>query len=214
VSVVELGKPSIESLVKGVSVLPVLTVNSCEEAIGVSQALLEGGLGAVEITLRTPVAIEALAAVKRELPELIVAAGTVTNAEELAAVIDAGVDFGVSPATTPRLFDAIDEAGLPFLPGVATPSEALFALERGLNHLKLFPAQSVGGLGLLKSLSGPLSAARFCPTGGLNAGNFTDFLQLPNVFCVGGSWMVTGDDLAQQNWPAIRAAAATCVQKP
>ncbi len=197
---------------KRLKVLPVLTVRTCEEAVSVSRALLAGGIEGVEITLRTPVAIEALAAVKQELPELVVAAGTVTNAKELQAVMDAGVDFGVSPASTAALFDAIDEIGLPFLPGVATPSEALSAMERGFHHLKLFPAQSVGGLSLLKSLSAPLSAAKFCPTGGLNEKNFTEFLQLPNVFCVGGSWMVSADTLEQKNWDAISLAAQQTMQ--
>ncbi len=192
---------------QSVQVLPVLTVANPDQAVQLCQALYKGGINAVEITLRTAAGLESLATVKKELPEVIVAAGTVNNAEQVAAVKAAGVDFGVSPAATPSLLSAITEAELPFIPGVATPSEAMYAAERGFNHLKLFPATAVGGLKLLKSIAAPLPQLGFCPTGGLNQDNFLDFLNLPNVYCVGGSWMVNSADLDAGNWQAITDAA-------
>ena len=198
---------NIQKILGQTSILPVLTVESPEEAVELSRALLRGGIKAVEITLRTAAALESLAAVKQELPEMIVAAGTVLTAQDAIAVKRAGVDFAVSPATSTKLYDAVDEVGLLFLPGVATPGEVLKGLEREYEYFKLFPAVAVGGLSLLKSLSAPLAKAKFCPTGGLNQTNFCEFLALPNVFCVGGSWMVPTDKVRGESWDEITLLA-------
>ncbi|MEH6551532.1 MAG: bifunctional 4-hydroxy-2-oxoglutarate aldolase/2-dehydro-3-deoxy-phosphogluconate aldolase [Pseudomonadales bacterium] len=203
----------ISEVLSQISILPVLVVDSPDQAVDLSRALLAGGINAVEITLRTDAALEALAAVKQSIPELLVSAGTVRTPQEVQAVMDAGVDFGVSPAATPRLYDAVAELGLPFLPGVATPSEVLAGMERGFDHFKLFPAEAVGGLNLLRSMTSPLAGMKFCPTGGLNQENFTNYLALPCVFCVGGSWMVPGDLLAAGDWNAITALAKAAVEK-
>lgn len=197
----------LSQILETVQVLPVLTVDSPDQAVQLCKALHNGGINAVEITLRTSAALESLRVVKQELPELIVSAGTVTNARQVAAVVDAGVDFGVSPASTPNLLNSINEAGLPFIPGVASPSEAMAAAELGFKQLKLFPATAVGGLKLLKSIAAPLPEISFCPTGGLNQDNFIEFLNLTNVYCVGGSWMVNSDTLNAGDWSAITAAA-------
>lgn len=198
---------ALTDIVNNVQVLPVLTVTSPSQAVNLCQALYQGGIQAVEITLRTEAALAALAQVKQALPQLIVSAGTVCTPEQVNQVADIGVDFGVSPAATANLLNTIKDRGLPFIPGVATPSEAMFAAELGFNHAKLFPATAVGGLKLLKSLAAPLPHLKFCPTGGLNQENFIDFLQLPNVFCVGGSWMVDAELLKAEDWNGIAAAA-------
>ena len=180
----------LEQLLSNVELLPVVTVADTDDALRLAEKLQNSGLNAVEITLRTDAALQSLSAVKSAFPDLTVAAGTVVNAEQMQAVADAGVDFAVSPGMTRELVDASLQANLPYLPGVATPSEMLVAGELGFCYLKLFPAMSVGGLSLLKSIAAPLPQFKFCPTGGLNEGNYEEFLALPNVVCVGGSWMV------------------------
>ena len=184
-------------------VLPVLTVNDPERAIRLCVALQRGGMRGVEITLRTPEAFQAIRAVKRTLPELTLAAGTVMNADAMMEARDAGADFAVSPGFTASLADCADAQNYPWLPGVATASETMAALERGLGCFKLFPAAALNGLDLLRSFAGPLARARFCPTGGLTLANFRKYLALPNVVCVGGSWMVPNDRIADEDWSAI-----------
>ncbi len=180
------------AMLKAAQLLPVVTVSSVEQALELSGELLRQGLTAVEITLRSAAALPALTAVKQAYPELLVAAGTVNTPTQMQAVAEAGVDFAVSPGTTPALIAASQTLALPYLPGVATPSEMLAAGERGLEYLKLYPAVAVGGVALLKSIASPLAQFKFCPTGGLNESNYEEFLVLPNVVCVGGSWMVPG----------------------
>jgi 2-dehydro-3-deoxyphosphogluconate aldolase / (4S)-4-hydroxy-2-oxoglutarate aldolase len=186
-----------------INVLPVLTVTDIDMAIDLCSALQRGGVNAVEITLRTAAGLEALSEVKKALPEMIVAAGTVTTIDAMDAVAKAGAAFAVSPGMTTALVKHAAKIDLPFLPGTATPSEMLQGAELGLSNFKLFPAAAVGGLALLKSLAGPLSDFRFCPTGGLNQNNFMDYLSLPNVVCVGGSWMVPGDLLEKKDWDGV-----------
>lgn len=194
---------NIKAVLANTSIMPILTVDSVEQALKTSEALLKGGINAVEVTLRTAAGLDAIKAIKQELPNMIVGAGTVVNAKDAEAVKLAGVDFAVSPATTERLYDAIAAVDLPFLPGVATPSEVLSGMERGFEHFKLFPAVAVGGKALLKSIAPPLAAAKFCPTGGLNPNNFIEFLALSNVFCIGGSWMVSQPLLDAEDWQGI-----------
>ncbi len=190
-----------------VPVIPVLEFHSVDEALHVSEALVTGGLPLLEITLRTPVALEAIKAVAAALPQACVGAGTVLNVEQLHAVRDAGAQFAVSPGLTPALAEGAQGAGISLLPGVATASEAMAALEAGFTFLKFFPAQAAGGVPMLKSLGGPLPQLRFCPTGGIDAALAPTYLALPNVVCVGGSWVVPKDAVAIGDWGRIRTLA-------
>ncbi|AQV97654.1 2-dehydro-3-deoxyphosphogluconate aldolase [Cupriavidus necator] len=190
-----------------VPVIPVLEFHSVDEALHVSEALVSGGLPLLEITLRTPVALEAIRAVAAALPQACVGAGTVLNVDQLHAVRDAGAQFAVSPGLTPALAEGAKGAGISLLPGVATASEAMAALEAGFTFLKFFPAQAAGGVPMLKSLGGPLPQLRFCPTGGIDAALAPTYLALPNVVCVGGSWVVPKDAVASGDWGRIRTLA-------
>lgn len=201
---------SLHSLLQSTRVLPVLISNTVEQALAATRAVERGGLKAVEITLRTSAALEAIAAVKAAMPDFVVAAGTVKNREDVKAVARAGADFAVSPGFTSSMAEAAAEEGLPLLPGVATPSEILHALELGLSHFKLFPAGAVGGIPLLKALASPFEGVMFCPTGGINESNFRDYLALPNVICVGGSWMVAPELIQQAQWEEVERRAQAC----
>ena len=162
---------------------------------------------AEEITLRTAAALDSIRAVKAEVPGILVAAGTVTNPDEMAAAVAAGADFCVSPGSTDRLLRAASEAGVDFVPGVATASEVMMGMDYGYQSFKLFPAVAVGGMKLLKSLAGPYPDIRFCPTGGLTPENFREFLALPNVICCGGSWMVADELVNAGSWDEIERLA-------
>lgn len=197
---------------RDIKILPVLTVRSVDEALGLVGALRDGGLKAVEITLRTPVAVEALRHVKQAFPDLIVSAGTISSAKDVEIVSAIGVEFAVSPGLTPNILTSARENNLTLLPGVATPSEILLGMEWGLNCFKLFPAEAVGGVPLLKSLAAPLASASFCPTGGINQKNLAAYQTLPNVICVGGSWMVDQRALDNKDWKAIAAGARVCTE--
>ncbi len=194
-------------------IIPVVTVDNEQQAIDLTQALIAGGISVVEITLRTPGAIAAIRAVKENVPDAIVLAGTIVTPENMALVHAAGADGAISPAFSTTLVKAAQALNLPFLPGVATPSEVLAGMEIGLSEFKLFPAAAVGGIALLKSLYAPLPTARFCPTGGLTMDNFTSYLALPNVMCIGGSWMVPRELIERGNWDAITEIAARSVRK-
>ncbi|MAT95111.1 MAG: keto-deoxy-phosphogluconate aldolase [Halioglobus sp.] len=188
-------------------VLPVVTPRGVDVTVRTAEALLAGGMRAVEITLRTPDALDSLRAVKQRLPELVVAAGTVRDAASVDAAVDAGADFCVSPGISGAMLDACAARGVPFLPGVATASEVLLGTSAGLSLFKLFPAVAVGGMELLRSLRGPFPEVRFCPTGGLGPDNYRDFLALPNVICCGGSWMVAADLIDNERWDRVEALA-------
>ncbi|AGW93719.1 bifunctional 4-hydroxy-2-oxoglutarate aldolase/2-dehydro-3-deoxy-phosphogluconate aldolase [Cupriavidus sp. DF5525] len=190
-----------------VPVIPVLEFHSVDEALHVSEALVAGGLPLLEITLRTPVALEAIKAVAAALPQACVGAGTVLTVDQLHAVRGAGAQFAVSPGLTPALAAGAQGAGISLLPGVATASEAMAALEAGFTFLKFFPAQAAGGVPMLKSLGGPLPQLRFCPTGGIDVALAPSYLALPNVVCVGGSWVVPKDAVASGDWGRIRTLA-------
>lgn len=171
-------------------VLPVIQVDRAEDILPIGEALIEGGINALEITLRTPAGLAAIELAKKSLPEAIVCAGTVTTTEQLHAAVDSGAEFIVTPGITEKLLGEADRKSIEILPGIASPSELMLAREFGLGYFKLFPASIVGGLGMLKAMAGPFPDVRFCPTGGLNSDNFMEYLSLDNVFCVGGSWMV------------------------
>lgn len=194
-------------------VVPVIALHDVAHAVPLAQALLAGGIDVMEITLRTPQGLPAIAAVARAVPQMVVGAGTVTRVAEVQQVIDAGATFALSPGCTPALADAVLNAGLPFVPGVMTPSEVMAARDRGFALQKLFPAGPAGGLAMLQALAGPLADVRFCPTCGVNPDNVGTFLAQPNVALVGGSWLSPADALASGDWARItRLAQAATAQ--
>jgi 2-dehydro-3-deoxyphosphogluconate aldolase / (4S)-4-hydroxy-2-oxoglutarate aldolase len=193
-------------------VIPVVVIEDVRAAVPMARALVAGGIPAIEVTLRTAAALEAVRAIAAEVEGAVVGVGTVLGAADLRAAQQAGARFAVSPGATTRLLDAADEIDLPLLPGAATASEAMALLERGYTHMKFFPAVPAGGARLLAAWAGPLPQLRLCPTGGINLANAADFLMLPQVLCVGGSWLTPADKLARGDWAGIeqlaRAASA------
>jgi 2-dehydro-3-deoxyphosphogluconate aldolase/(4S)-4-hydroxy-2-oxoglutarate aldolase len=193
-------------------VIPVVVVDDASHAVPLAQALLRGGVRVIELTLRTPAALAAIERVAAEVPGIVIGAGTVTTPEHAEQAAKAGAAFLVTPGSTDRVLDAAEDTGLPFLPGVATVSEAMRLVERGLTSLKFFPAEAAGGVDYLKSIGGPLPGLRFCPTGGITPESAPRYLALPNVGCVGGSWLAPKDALASGDFARIedlaRAAAA------
>ncbi len=188
-------------------VIPVLTVASVEDALGQAKALVAGGLYAIEVTLRTPSAIAAIAAIAQQIPGAVVGAGTIVSVAQIDEAVAAGARFLVSPGATPALAKAAAGSPVPFLPGCATASEAMALREFGFRALKLFPAEAVGGVKLLASLAAPLGDLRFCPTGGIDLAKASDYLRLPNVACVGGSWMLPKDALARGDYAVVEKLA-------
>ena len=189
-------------------VVPVIVIEHLEHAVPLAQALVDGGLPVLEVTLRSDVAMQAIHEISQAVTGAIVGVGTVTRPEQFEQSIEAGARFAVSPGLTDALLAASRNVDLPFLPGVFTPSEVMRAHEQGFNALKLFPAQQAGGIGMLKAMQGPLPGMKFCPTGGIGADNFIDFLQLSNVACVGGSWVCPADAVLNQDWNQISQLAA------
>ncbi|MEU6998261.1 bifunctional 4-hydroxy-2-oxoglutarate aldolase/2-dehydro-3-deoxy-phosphogluconate aldolase [Nonomuraea sp. NPDC046570] len=189
-------------------VIPVVVIDDVETAVPLARALVSGGLPVIEVTLRTAAALEAVARIAAEVPDAIIGAGTIRTSADISASVGAGAKFLVSPGTTPSLVDALLASGVPFLPGAATASEVMALAERGLNELKFFPAEAAGGLPYLKSLGGPLPDVRFCPTGGIRPETAPAYLALPNVGCVGGTWLIPADALATGDWARIEKLAA------
>ncbi|MBS0520339.1 MAG: bifunctional 4-hydroxy-2-oxoglutarate aldolase/2-dehydro-3-deoxy-phosphogluconate aldolase [Proteobacteria bacterium] len=198
----------IATIVALAPVVPVLTVEKVADAVPLARALVRGGLPVLEVTLRTEVALEALAVMARDVPGAVVGAGTVLDEGQLRAARDAGAQFGVSPGCTPALAAAVRAAKFPFLPGVQTVSEAMTRAEQGFRLLKFFPAEQAGGIGWLKAVAAPLAGLRFCPTGGVNAETAPAYLALPNVACVGGSWVAPKAAVEGGDWTAIEKLAA------
>ncbi len=188
-------------------VVPVVRVERAQDAVPVARALLDGGVTVIELTLRTPAALEAIRLVAAEVPEITVGAGTVTSDIQVERAIDAGAEFLVSPGFTESLLETFLGAPVPALPGVATVGEAMRAAERGLDRLKLFPAGASGGIALLRGLGEVLPGIAFCPTGGITAQSAPDYLALANVACVGGSWLTPASAIEQRDWAAIRSLA-------
>ncbi|MBN9671473.1 bifunctional 4-hydroxy-2-oxoglutarate aldolase/2-dehydro-3-deoxy-phosphogluconate aldolase [Roseibium aggregatum] len=197
----------IEQVMRAAPVIPVLIVEDPKKAVPMAEALVRGGLPAIEITLRTRHALEAIDAVNEHVEGAIVGAGTVLDARQYDAAVSAGARFIVSPGATEALIGAADEHSVPLLPGAATASEVMFLLERGYERLKFFPAEQAGGASYLKSLSSPLAAAQFCPTGGITPEKAKDYLKLPNVLCVGGSWVADAKAIEDEDWSGIEARA-------
>lgn len=203
---------SLKGLLETIKIVPVLTITELDDAIPICKALSAGGINAAEITLRTSVALDAIKLVKEAMPDFIVGAGTIKTTKDIEALSTIGVAFGVSPGFTKTLSDCAFEHALNFLPGVATPSELLTGLEAGHTVFKLFPAEAVGGMPLLKSLSPVFKEAVFCPTGGVNEKNYQNYLSLPNVICVGGSWMVAQDLIAEKQWDKIEKISRNAIE--
>jgi 2-dehydro-3-deoxyphosphogluconate aldolase/(4S)-4-hydroxy-2-oxoglutarate aldolase len=187
-------------------VMPVLAVSRVEDAQPLARALKAGGLTVLEVTLRTSAAIDVIAEMKK-VDGIIVGAGTVTRVEQLKQLEAVGADFAISPGATPRLLEAGQQTSMPFLPAIASVSEMMQGLEMGYNHFKFFPAAASGGVSALKAFAGPFPDVRFCPTGGISVNDFTQYLALQNVLCVGGSWVVPADALNQGDWERIEQLA-------
>ncbi|WP_410568748.1 bifunctional 4-hydroxy-2-oxoglutarate aldolase/2-dehydro-3-deoxy-phosphogluconate aldolase [Amycolatopsis sp. cmx-4-61] len=187
-------------------VMPVVVIDDAADAVPTARALLAGGIGVIELTLRTPAALSAIERVAAEVPDIVIGAGTVTSPDQAKQAADAGAKFLVTPGSTDAVIDACFETGLPFLPGASTVSEAMRLAERGLTALKFFPAEASGGVAFLKSIAGPLPSLRFCPTGGITVASAPSYLALPNVGCIGGSWLTASLDPATIEKLAAEAA--------
>jgi len=196
------------SLLNRVPVIPVVVIDDLEHAVPIARALVAGGVPVIELTLRTPVALDAIERIANEVPEIFLGAGTIVDPGQAKQAASAGAQFLVSPGSTPTLLRAMADTGLPHLPRVATVSEILTALEAGYTELKFFPAEAAGGANYLKSVHAPIPAARFCPTGGITAASANQYLTLPNVGCIGGSWITPPDVLAARNWARVIQLAA------
>jgi 2-dehydro-3-deoxyphosphogluconate aldolase/(4S)-4-hydroxy-2-oxoglutarate aldolase len=197
----------VASLLDRVPVVPVVVVDEVAQAVPLARALVAGGLPAIELTLRTPAALDAIRAIADEVPEILLGVGTVVTPGQAKRAVDAGAQFLVSPGSTPSLLGAMADTGLPFLPGTATVSEVLAVLEAGFSEMKFFPAEASGGAAFLKAVGAPVPAARFCPTGGITAESAAAYLALPNVGCVGGSWLTPADALAAGDWARVERLA-------
>lgn len=193
-------------------VIPVIVLHEVAHAVPLARALVAGGIRMLEVTLRTPQALQCIEAIARDVPEAVAGAGTIRSASDAQASVLAGAKFGVSPGYTSAVGKACRDLGLPLLPGVATGSEIMMAQEDGYQQLKFFPAMQAGGLPMLKAWQGPFGDVTFCPTGGIHAGNAAEFLALSNVACVGGSWIVPTDAIQQGDWARIEQLAREATQ--
>ena len=202
------------SLLKGQKVIPVLKIDDIAHAVPLARALARGGLPMIEITLRTGAAMEAIRRVAGEVGEAVVGAGTILNARQFDEAAKAGSQFIVSPGLTRDLLAAADGSAVPLLPGAITPAEIMLAGEAGLDFLKFFPAEQAGGVAFLKALASPFAGTRFCPTGGISLANAQTYLGLPNVICVGGSWVAPDDLLKAKDWDGITALARQAAGLP
>ncbi len=192
-------------------VMPVMVIQHIDDAVPLAKALVEGGIKVLEITLRTPIALDAIKLISREVKDAIVGAGTIANPAQLQAAQDAGAVFAISPGLTPALLEAGGNGQIALIPGVATLSELMLGMEYDLDHFKFFPAEAAGGIPMLQAISGPFPQITFCPTGGVSPGNYKDYLQLPNVACVGGSWLAPQAVVAEKNWAKVSELAHQAV---
>ncbi|MDX6914611.1 bifunctional 4-hydroxy-2-oxoglutarate aldolase/2-dehydro-3-deoxy-phosphogluconate aldolase [Pectobacterium colocasium] len=204
-------KTSAEQILTTGPVVPVIVVNKLEHAVPMAKALVAGGVRVLELTLRTDCAIDAIRAIAKEVPEAIVGAGTVTNPEQLAAVVEAGAQFAISPGLTEPLLKAATAGNIPLIPGISTVSELMLGMDYGLREFKFFPAEANGGVKALQAIAGPFAQIRFCPTGGITPNNYRDYLALKSVLCVGGSWLVPNDALESGDYARITELAREAV---
>lgn len=193
----------VSTLLNGQKVVPVVVLENEKQALGLAEALLQGKMSVIEITLRNDFGLTAIELIKQRFPEMLVLAGTVNSVAQMHQVVEAGVDGVISPGLTPALAECAQELQIPYLPGVATASDLMLAIEHGLSECKLFPATVVGGVSALKAFAGPFGQISFCPTGGVNEGNYQEFLALGNVMCVGGSWIAPSGLIRDENWAEI-----------
>lgn len=207
-------RPTAAEVMQDAPVIPVIVLQDRAHAVPLARALVAGGIRMLEVTLRTPVALGCIEAIAKEVPEAVVGAGTVRSAADAQAAAMAGARFAVSPGYTRAVGKACHDLGIALLPGVATGSEIMLAQEDGHAHLKYFPAVPSGGAGVLKAWHGPFNDVRFCPTGGITAGNAREFLALPNVACVGGSWLTPADAMTAQDWNRITRLATEAAALP
>lgn len=192
-------------------VMPVMVIQKLDDAVPLAMALVAGGIKVLEITLRTPIALEAIRLISREVKEAIVGVGTIANPAQLQAAEEAGAVFAISPGITPTLLNAANNGNIALIPGIATLSELMLGMEYGLEHFKFFPAEAAGGIPMLKAIAGPFPQATFCPTGGISPGNYNEYLQLPNVACVGGSWLAPQAVVNEKNWEKVTELAQKAV---
>ena len=188
-------------------IVPVLVINKVEEALHIAEALLAADVRVLEVTLRTPAALDVISIIAKELPEAIIGSGTVTNRLQLQQSYDAGAKFAISPGLTKDLLQAGNEGKIALIPGISSISELMDGADFGYDHLKFFPAEASGGVKAIKSIGGPFPDIRFCPTGGINLNNVRDYLALPNVVCCGGSWLVSSEIVDNKNWSEITKLA-------
>jgi 2-dehydro-3-deoxyphosphogluconate aldolase / (4S)-4-hydroxy-2-oxoglutarate aldolase len=194
-------------------VVPVVIIHKVEHAVSLAKALMAGGIRVIEITLRTPVAAEAIRAISQDVPGAIVGAGTVTSAEELTAVAEAGAVFAISPGLTVELLQAANQGSIPLIPGISTVSELMTGMALGYTHFKFFPAEAAGGIKMLKAIAGPFPQITFCPTGGITLDTYLDYLALGNVACIGGSWIAPQGAMDQGDWARITALTREAVAR-
>lgn len=192
-------------------VMPVMVIQNADDAVPMAKALCAGGIRVLEITLRTPAALESIKRIAQEVPEAIVGAGTIITTQQLHAVTEAGAVFAISPGLTPTLLHAANEGSIALIPGIATLSELITGMEYGYECFKFFPAEAAGGVPMLKAIAGPIPQVTFCPTGGISPQNYQAYLALDNVACVGGSWLVPADAVRAKNWQAITDLAKAAV---
>ena len=202
----------VDAILSRAPVLPVLRIERLEDAVPLARALVDAGLLVLEVTLRTAVALDAIARIAAEVPQACVGAGTVLGAADLAAVADAGAAFAIAPGATEALYRAAAQSRIALIPAIATASELMRGLEYGHRRFKFFPAEASGGIAALRAFAGPFAQAKFCPTGGIDAARAPGYLQLPNVLTVGGSWMVPDEAINRGDWAAIAALARACTQ--
>ncbi len=205
-------KTSAEKILTTGPVVPVIVVNKLEHAVPMAKALVAGGVRVLEVTLRTPVAMEALRLMIKEVPDAIVGAGTVINTQQLQEVTEAGAQFVISPGITEPLLKAAVEGPVPLIPGISTVSELMTGMDYGLREFKFFPAEANGGVKALQAIGGPFPQVRFCPTGGISPANYRDYLALKSVLCIGGSWLVPNDALESVDWDRITRLAREAVE--
>lgn len=198
---------AIRDIMRASPVMPVIVLERVADAVPLAEALVSGGIRVLEVTMRTPAALDCVRAIRAAVPDAIVGAGTICSLADLQAALEAGAAFGVSPGATSSLLAGATASNFPFLPGVMTPSDVLHALAAGFSAMKLFPAKQAGGIDMLKAMGGPFPQVLFCPTGGIDAESAVQYLALANVVCVGGSWLAPADLVAQKNWPEIERRA-------
>ena len=204
-------KYSPEEIFAAGPVVPVFVINDVEKAVPLAKALMEGGIKVLEVTLRTPAAIDVIKRIAQEVPDSLIGAGTVTNAQQLKAVVEAGAKFAISPGMTADLLKAGMDSEIPLIPGISSTSDLMKGKDAGYTHMKFFPAEASGGVKAIKSISGPFPDVTFCPTGGIGPNNYNDYLALNNVKCVGGSWLAPDDAIESGDWARITQLAKEAV---